>query len=337
MILRYKTYFLEFIHPFRIAINTRTQTPIILLELESNGIIGYGEASLPPYLFETQESVIHFFKKVDGDYLDTLSSMDLMLDYIFQLEPGNMAAKAALDIALHDLWAKKSHQTLYSFLGINPSNMRPSSFTLGMDDLKLLPLKLEEAESFKILKVKLGGYNDLEIIKSIRNHSDKPLYIDANQGWTDKELALERIHWLADQGVILIEQPMPKKRELDQAWLLKRSPIPILADEDCQTYEDISQLLGRYTGINIKLMKCGGLREAFKMIKLARELNLEIMMGCMNESSCAIMAGAVPACLVDYIDLDGPFLINNNPFQNPRIKEGIIQFNDSPGLGLEPI
>jgi L-alanine-DL-glutamate epimerase-like enolase superfamily enzyme len=336
MNLSYKKFSIELLHPFSIAVNSRTSTPTVQTKIEMGGIIGYGEASLPPYLGETQESVFDFLGGIDISGFDESSSLDSVLDYIMNKGDGNSFAKASLDIALHDLFAKKINKPLYQELGSDPKLMPPTSMTLGMDSEEILEKKVEEAHPFSILKVKLGGENDRAIIHTIRRFSSKPLFIDANQGWTDNSSALEMIYWLADQGAMIIEQPLPKTMKKEQAWLHERSPLPLIADESCQNISDIPDLQGLFSGINIKLMKSGGLREARKMISLARYLKFKVMMGCMNESSCAVMAAASLAPLCDYVDLDGPFLIKNNPFEDPEIREGKIILSNRPGLGLIP-
>jgi len=335
MKLSFKNYFLELIHPFSISSNTRTETPIVLTQLESRGLIGYGEASLPPYLEESQESVNQFLKGLDFSRMDDTVPIDTILDFI-NTGYGNAFAKASLDIAIHDLFGKIQNKPLYKTLGSNPERMPITSCTLGMASEELLEQKVREAERFSVLKVKLGGAEDKAIIRTIRKFSSKPLYIDANQGWSDPIHALDMITWLSDQGALLIEQPLPKGMRSEQAWLYDRSPLPLIADESCQNESDISGLKGLFSGINIKLMKCGGIREGLKMIHTARNLDMKIMIGCMNESSCAIMAAAALAPQCDYVDLDGPFLIKNNPFEDPEIREGKIVLSERPGLGLIP-
>lgn len=335
MQISFKKYSLELIYPFSISLNTRTETSIVLVEIEKDGFLGYGEASLPPYLPETQESVIEFLRGLNFSGIDQANSSEV-LNFIDNSVSGNAFAKASMDIALHDLYAKIEGKPLYKVLGSDLETMPYTSCTLGMADQETLEKKVEEAERFKILKVKLGGAQDREIIKTIRRLSSKPLFIDANQGWENPFWALEMIEWLKDQGVVLIEQPMPKTLIKEQEWLYSRSPLPIIADESCQNESDISRLQGLFSGINIKLMKSGGIREAFKMIQSARKLGMKIMIGCMNESSCGIMAAAALAPLCDYVDLDGPFLIKNNPFEDPEIREGKIILSHEPGLGIKP-
>ncbi len=333
MNLRYKTYRLSLKHPFTIAQHSRSYTPIVLAELEHQGVTGYGEASLPPYLAEDTESVIAFLRKIEPDKLN-IDNLHKSIRYIDSVDAYNTAAKACLDIALHDLWGKIHHQACYRMFQSNPEKMPPTSITIGMDSEEVLIQKVKEAEAFSILKIKLGSERDKEIIESIRKVSDKPLYIDANQGWTDLSKTLDFIHWLKEQKVVLIEQPF-FKNDLDKTARLKeKSPLPLFADESCQRLHDINLLKDVFDGINIKLMKSSGMYEAHQMIERARALNMQVMIGCMTETSCAISAAAALAPLCDYCDLDGPWLVQNNPFNNLTLHEGKIVLKDTFGLGL---
>ncbi len=334
MVLTFRSFSLRLIHPFSISVNTRTETPVVFIEIISERLIGYGEASLPPYLSESQNSVIEFLTKVNLSKFTLDDPISQVLDYIEQISPENYAAKSAIDMAVHDLWGKKRGKALYELVGSNPQSMPLTSCTLGMATEALMDQKIKEADKFKILKIKLGGEKDREMVEWIRRRSDKPLYIDANQGWKSPGQALDMIEWLSNKNVVFIEQPLPKGMIEEQAWLLSRSPLPLIADEACQTSQDIAGLVGLYSGINIKLMKCGGIREAGKMIAEGRSRDMKIMIGCMNESSCAVLAAAALAPKCDYVDLDGPFLIENNPFQDPIIQDGKIVLKDIPGIGL---
>ena len=247
---------------------------------------------------------------------------------------GNTAAKASVDIALHDWIGKVEMKPLYTLWGLNPTLNPFTSFTIGIDTPDIIIEKTKQAVEFKILKVKLGSLDDKEIIQAIRSVSKQPLFIDANQGWTNKEQALRMIEWLADQNVLLIEQPMPKSQKEDMAWLKERSSLPLIADESVQRLSDIKAVAALFHGINIKLMKCTGLNEARAMITEARNLGLKIMLGCMTETSCAISAAAQIASLVDWCDLDGALLIKNDPFKGAYLNNGSIIATDLPGLGL---
>lgn len=331
--LQFRPYTVTMKHVFTVASYSRRTTPVILTELEYDGIIGYGEASMPPYLGESQESVMRFLNKVDLSAFRSPFETEEILDYIDHLETGNTAAKAAVDIALHDLLGKIMRQPFYKIWGLNPMRTPPTSFTIGIDTEDMIRQKVVEAEQFKILKVKLGLDTDKTIIDTIRSVTDVPLCADVNQGWTNKEQALEMAHWLAEKNVVFLEQPMPKEQIDDMAWLTERSPIPTIADEGCQRYRDVVDLKDVYTGINIKLMKCTGMREAKKMAELAKALDMKVMLGCMTETSCAISAAAQLAPLVDWADLDGALLINNDLFDGMQVLDGACILPDRPGIG----
>jgi L-alanine-DL-glutamate epimerase-like enolase superfamily enzyme len=334
-------YNLELKHPFSIAKFSRTSTPIMLIRLsyEHNGAVieGYGEASMVPYMGESVESAKTFLKKVDWKRFNAPFNFEEIKAYLDSLEKGHPAIKAAIDIALNDINGKILNKPCYEIYGANPLKMPLTSYTIGIDSPEIIKEKIADAKGFKVLKVKLGRDNDKEIISTIRGVSDLPLYVDANQGWTNKKDAIELIYWLHDNGVQLIEQPMDKSDLEGNAWLTGRSPIPILADEAVQRLADLDGLKGAYHGINIKLMKSGGMYEAYQMILKARSLGMKVLIGCMSETSCATQAGMALAPLCDWADLDGPWLTKNNPFITPIMENGKHQLNDQPGLGLEGI
>jgi L-alanine-DL-glutamate epimerase-like enolase superfamily enzyme len=260
--------------------------------------------------------------------------MEDILAYVDKLVPGNYAAKASVDIALHDLVGKLMKQPWYKIWGLNPDRTPNTSFTIGIDKPEVVKAKVREAAPYRILKVKLGQGNDKEMIEAVRSETDKPICVDINQGWTDRKMALEMSHWLKDQGVVFIEQPMSKTSSEDTAWLTQNSPLPIIADEAFQTISDFSKVQGVYSGINIKLMKCGGLRLAYIMIKMARAFGMKVMIGCMTETSCAVTAAAQLSPLVDWADLDGNLLIDNDVFTGVTINDGKIMLPDRPGIGI---
>jgi L-alanine-DL-glutamate epimerase-like enolase superfamily enzyme len=261
--LRFRPYELKLRHVFTLATSSRSTTPDILTELEWNGIIGYGEASLPPYLVENQESVSKFLSQLDLTRFTNPFLMEDIQDYVDNTIPANFAAKAAFDIALHDLVGKLIGQPWFKMWGLNPEKTPVTSFTIGIDTPEVVIQKVKEAEEFKILKVKLGRDTDKEMVETIRSITNVPICADANQGWTDRQKALDMCRWLAGKGVVFVEQPMPKTAKEDLAWLTQNSPLPIVGDEGVQTLEDVVPASHIYSGINIKLMKCGGLRAAY--------------------------------------------------------------------------
>jgi len=335
MKLTYTPYDLELKHPFTIAKFSRTSTPLMLVQVEHEGMIGFGEASMVPYMGESHESAADFLKKVDAAQFAFPFDFENIINYLDEIAPGNPAIKAAIDIALHDLEGKLKGEPCWKLLGSDPAQMPATSFTIGIDTPEVIIEKVKEGEIAKVIKVKLGRDSDKELITTIRSVTDKPLYVDANQGWTGRQQSLDMCFWLQQQGVQLIEQPFAKTDVESNAWLTERSPIPIIGDEAVQRLPDVEKASGVYHGINIKLMKSAGMYEAKRMIDKARELDLEILIGCMSETSCATLAAAALAPQCTSADLDGPFLTKNNPYQMPDFKDGKYLLNDDPGLGLK--
>ena len=332
--LSFSPYTLQLLHPFTISSFTRSTTPIVLTQINYNGVVGYGEASMPPYLGESHESVIAFLSQVNFEQFQTPFEIDNILNYVDSIALGNTAAKASVDIALHDLVGKLLQQPWHQLIHAEKSNMPETSITIGIDTIEKIKLKVIEANDFHILKVKLGHESDKKIIEAIREITDKPICVDVNQGWNDKYFALDMVHWLHSKKVCFVEQPLSKEKLDDSAWLTENSPLPIIADESVQRFADIEKIKGAFHGINIKLMKCTGMREAYKMINEVRKQKLKVLIGCMNESSCANMAAAQLAPLADWVDLDGPFMITNNPFETPQLQNGKIILSSTPGIGV---
>ncbi len=336
MILRQRRYDLTLRHTFRISRGARDIEPIVLVEIEHDGITGYGEAAPSSRYGETAETVSAFLNgNPIGDFQDPFHLEDI-LAAVDAHRPGNSAAKAAIDIALHDWVGKKLGIPLHAYWGVDPGKMPVTSFTIGIDTPQVIEQKVREAEEYPILKVKVGTDDDESIIRAIRRVTDKTIRVDVNEGWHSKETALERIRWLEQEGAEFVEQPLPSKDMDGMRWLRERSPLPLIADESCIRARDIPPLQDAFHGINIKLMKCTGVREAFAMIRTARACGLTVMMGCMIESSVAISAGAHLAPLLDYADLDGNLLVTNDPFEGPVVRDGRFLLPDRPGLGVIP-
>jgi len=337
MKLSFKPYELQLKHTFTLANSSRTTTPDVQVKIDYQGYTAYGEASLPPYLGETPDSVCKFLSKVDlGQFKDPFLLEDI-LDYVDKIEDGNKAAKASVDIALHDLIGKLVKKPLYKLWGLNPDHTPNTSFTIGIDTPEMIRQKVAEASQFKILKVKLGRDNDREIITAIRSVSNVPICVDVNQGWSDKQKALDMIFWLKEQGIVFVEQPLPKELIDDMAWLTEHSPLPTIADEAFQRLTDVIKFKDVYSGINIKLMKSTGLREAHKMINIARALDMKVMIGCMTETSCAVSAAAQLSPLVDWADLDGNLLISNDLYKGMQVIDGKVTLNNWDGIGVKLI
>ena len=335
--LSFIPYNLELKHVFTLANSSRKSTPDVLTRIEFDGIVGYGEASMPPYLGESVETATRFLSALNlGQFTNPFQIEDI-LQYVDSVLPGNTAAKAAVDIALHDMVGKMMKQPWYKIWGFDPADTPNTSFTIGIDTPEVVRQKVAEAAPYKILKVKLGMATDRQMIETIRSATNVPLCVDVNQGWTDRAKALETIHWLKENGVVFVEQPMPKSAIDDIAWLTQNSPLPIIGDESVQRLPDVIKAHGVYSGINIKLMKCTGLREAHQMVTLARSLGMKVMLGCMTETSCAISAAAQLAPKADWADLDGNLLISNDPYSGMQIIDGKVTLADRPGIGAKVV
>jgi len=333
--LTFAPYELKLRHAFNLAKYSRTTTPDVQVQLEYDGITGYGEASMPPYLGESVESVTNFLGSLDLEQFTDPFRIDEILDYVDNKAPKNPAAKASVDIALHDLLGKIMNQPWYKIWGLSPEKAPNTCFTIGIDKPDVVREKVKEAAPYKLLKVKMGLDNDKETVEIIRSMTDVPICVDANQGWNDKEEALRMIDWLSERNCLFVEQPLAKEKFEETAWLRDRSPLPIIADEAFQRITDIPRLREAYDGVNIKLMKSTGLHEAYKMVILARSLGMKVMVGCMTETSCGISAASQIAPLVDWADLDGNLLIANDRFEGMKVVDGKITLSSYPGIGAK--
>ena len=336
--LSFRPYELKLRHAFNLARNQRTTTPGVQVQNEYDGITGYGEASMPPYLGESVASVSEFLGKLDLSQFSDPFRIEEIHEYMESVAPDNRAAKASVDIALHDLIGKIMGQPWHKIWGLNPDKTPNTSFTISYDaDPVEMKKKIEETSPYKVVKVKMGLDHDKEIVEALRRHTDVPICVDANQGWNNREKALEMCHWLAERNCLFVEQPMDKAAIDDTAWLRERSPLPIIADEFLQRLPDVRRAAQAYDGINIKLMKSTGMHEAYQMAVLARALGMKVMLGCMTETSCAVSAAAQLAPMVDWADLDGNLLIANDIFDGMKIVDGKVTLNDRPGIGVIPV
>ena len=336
--LSFRPYELKLRHAFNLARNQRTTTPGVQVQIEYDGITGYGEASMPPYLGESVASVSEFLGKLDLSQFSDPFRIEEIHEYMESVAPDNRAAKASVDIALHDLIGKIMGQPWHKIWGLNPDKTPNTSFTISYDaDPVEMKKKIEETSPYKVVKVKMGLDHDKEIVEALRRHTDVPICVDANQGWNNREKALEMCHWLAERNCLFVEQPMDKAAIDDTAWLRERSPLPIIADEFLQRLPDVRRAAQAYDGINIKLMKSTGMHEAYQMAVLARALGMKVMLGCMTETSCAVSAAAQLAPMVDWADLDGNLLIANDIFDGLKIVDGKVTLNDRPGIVVIPV
>ncbi|MCB1053018.1 MAG: dipeptide epimerase [Acidobacteria bacterium] len=333
--LRIEKVFLK--HRFTIARGSSDFRFNVFAKLEKEGYVGFGLAAPNPRYGETHESAYAWLQS----HLPSLTQVDFQAylnwsDAIQKTTPGEYAAKACLEMAGLDWLGKKYQLPLYQLLGIDPAQMKPTSMTIGIDEVETVKAKVREAHAYQVLKIKLGGQNDRAMIQAIRSVSDQILRVDANEGWKDKETALREIEWLAHQNVELIEQPLHSSQDEEMPWLKERSPLPLIADESFANARDIPRLHAGFHGVNLKLMKCGGILAGLQAIHMAKALDLQIMLGCMVESGLGIAAAAHLAPLVDYVDLDGNLLLAEDPWTAHPVVDGCIQLRKQPGLGVGP-
>jgi L-Ala-D/L-Glu epimerase len=321
-------------HPFIIARGGQSDYRTAWVRLtDQDGHEGWGEAAPSKFYGETADSVAAALKFYGSSLPDDPFNLEDAEGLWATMLRGNAAARAALSAALHDLVGKRLGVPLYRLWGLDPCKAPKSTFTIGLDTPERITAKVREAEQFPILKVKLGTDRDLEILRAIREATDKEIRVDANCGWTVKG-AIRMLPVLSEFGVTVLEQPLPPDDLDGLAVITAQSDIPVIADESCKTAADIPPLVGKVDGINIKLAKCGGLREALRMIAVARAHGLMVMVGCMIESSLGITAAAHFTPLVDIVDLDGAALLANDPFVGAHIDGGQVTLPSTPGLGV---
>lgn len=319
--------------PFRISRGVQAISPNVIVQINSNGYTGYGEAAPDEYYGESVETVLACITLFAGNLGDDPFVIEDILQRLNKIIRLNPSAKAAVDIALYDLVGKMLNVPLYKLLGLNAKQTPSTSFTIGLDTPTEMAKKALLAKDYPILKIKVGTRHDLEIIKAIREVSSAVIRVDANTGWTPKE-AIRMINALAPYNIEFVEQPVPAHDLAGMKLVRDNVSVPVIADESCVTIEDIPRVADCVDGINIKLMKCGGVSQALKMIHVGRAHNLRVMLGCMIESSLAITAAAHLTPLVDYADLDGNLLIDNDPYEGVKVVNGKLELPDAPGLGV---
>ncbi len=338
MRLSHQTIELNPTHPFVIARGGYAHHRNVIVRLtDDDGLEGFGEAAPNRYYGESVSSVIAAlgqFKPIleRSDPL-SLESIESNLNRVLR---GNASAKSAVSSALHDLVGKRLGLPVYRMWGLDAGTTLQSSFTIAIAENNELERRVAEAREYPILKIKLGTDRDMEIVRIVRNAApEKRLRVDANAAWTPKQ-AVQMSDFLAEQGVEMLEQPVPASDVEGLAFVRKRSKLPVFADESCLVATDIAKLAGAVDGINIKLAKCGSLREALRMVHTARALDMQVMAGCMIESSLGISAIAQIAPLLDHADFDGAALLSGDPFLGATIAGGNIRLSDGPGLGATP-
>ncbi|UCE20607.1 MAG: dipeptide epimerase [Gemmatimonadota bacterium] len=320
-------------HVFRISREAHNAYHNIFIEIIHEGVVGYGEAAPSGYFGEDQKSVVQFLSKAAAVLGDDPFQIEAILDRLGQISPYSRAAATAVDMALHDLVGKLLGIPAFQLFGLDKEKACRTSFTIGIDTIEHIRQKVREVRDFPVLKVKLGTDYDFEILKAVREESQAVLRVDANGAWTPQE-AVEKINRFEAFDVEFIEQPVPVDDLEGFEFVKKRTHLPLFADEPVRIAKDIPKLVGRIDGINIKLMKCGGVREALRMIHVARALDMMIMLGCRVESSVAITAAAHLSPSVDYADLDGNLLTTNDPFTGVLLDEGQLILPERPGFGV---
>lgn len=325
---------LKLITPFRIARGVQHTAQNVIVQITYDKYTGYGEAAPDEYYGESQETVLACVTTFAGNLgSDPFQFTDIMsnLEHLIRFNP---AAKAAVDMALYDLAGKLLNVPVYKLIGLNPAHTPYTSFTLGIDTPDNMRQKALLARDYPIFKVKVGTKHDLDNLKAIREVSSATIRVDANTVWTPKE-AIKMINALAPYDIEFVEQPVAPYDLAGLKLIRENVSVPIIADESCVAVHDIPRLAGCVDGVNLKLMKSNGITNVLKMIHVARAHNLRVMLGCMIESSLAITAAAHLTPLVDYADLDGHLLIDNDPYRGVKVVNGKLELSDRPGLGVE--
>lgn len=333
-----KTVRLFLRHTWTTTMGSYEYRDTVHVRFEHDGVVGYGEGAPIVRYKEDAPSTKHAVESLFS-WLESVNPWQFakVMDEVTRRLPGHWAAKAAIDIALMDWVTQRLGIPLYRYFGLDPAATPLTSFSIGIDRPDKIKEKVQEAEPYPILKIKVGVPGDEDIIEAVRSVTNKPIRVDANEGWPDKELALRKIRWLEKAGVELVEQPMPAPMIEETRWLRQRVHVPLIADEAALRPEDLPRLREAYDGVNVKLDKCGGILAAWRMIQLARALGMKVMLGCMVSSSVSITAAAHLAPLVDYADLDGNLLVANDPFVGVRVEHGRLILPDRPGLGVVPV
>ena len=332
--LKYKTFNLPFTHPFTISKGTKTHQPSLVVELDFMGIKGYGEAPAIAYYNIPVEKMVEDIeaKKI---FIEKYAFIDpeRYWHYLHHLFPNNNFLVCALDMAGWDLYGKLKRKQLHQLWNLDTANAPITDFTIGIDTIDKMVAKMKE-KPWPIYKVKVGVENDIEMVAALRQHTDAIVRVDANAGWT-LEQALQKIPLLKKLGVEMVEQPLAKDNWEGMKLLYEKSPLPLYADEACVFEADVEKCYQHFHGINIKLTKCSGITPARRMIAKAKELNMKVMVGCMNESSVGTAAIAQLAPLLDVVDMDGPLLLSEDIASGVGFEYGKIIYTEAPGLGIQ--
>ena len=334
MKVNYKTYHLPFKHPFTISKGTKTHQPTLIVELEFMGIRGYGEApAISYYNIPVEKMVADLEQKKTFVEKFAFSDPERYWHYLHHLFPNNAFLVCALDMAGWDLYGKMKRKQLHQLWNLDIAKSPVTDFTIGIDTIENMVAKMKE-QPWPVYKIKVGVENDIEMVAALRQHTNAIFRVDANAGWT-LEQALQKIPLLKGLGVEMIEQPLAKDNWEGMKVLYQKSTLPLYADEACVFEADVEKCHQHFHGINIKLTKCSGITPAKRMINQARALDMEVMVGCMNESSVGTAAIAQLAPLLDKVDMDGPLLLNENIAEGIQFDNGKLIYNNLPGLGIK--
>jgi L-alanine-DL-glutamate epimerase-like enolase superfamily enzyme len=325
-------------HPWTTVMSSSDFRETLHVRYSRDGIVGHGEGA----------PIVRYKEDAQGAQAAVLAVRDLiaagdpwqfskLMSEVFRRVDGQWAGKAAIDIALLDWIGQKLGVPIYRYFGLDAKDAPLTTFSIGIDTPEVTRQKVREADAYRVLKIKVGLDSDEASIAAVRAATDKPLRVDANEGWSDKEVAVRKINWLATQGVEFVEQPMPAHMLEEMHWVHERAHLPLIADESALHPGDIPKLLGAFDGVNVKLDKCGGILEAYREIQIAKALGLKTMLGCMISSSVSVTAAAHLSPLVDYADLDGNLLIANDPFSGVKVRDGKLVLPERPGLGLKAV
>jgi L-Ala-D/L-Glu epimerase len=323
-------------HTWTTTMSSSEYRDTVQMEYRRDGISGYGEGAPIIRYREFPASAMQAIQAIAGEITagDPWMYQKALGQFRRTLGSQQHAAMAAVDLAIFDWLGKKLDLPLYQFLGLDPADAPITDFSIGIDTPEITRQKTREAEDFPVLKVKVGLKTDEATIEAVRSVTNKPIRVDANEGWSDKEEAIRKINWLESQGVEYVEQPMPAHMVEETRYVRSRVHLPIFADEACTDVTMIPKLVDAYDGINVKLDKAGGILEACRWIQVARAVNMKVMFGCMVSSSCSVTAAAHLSPLVDYADLDGNLLVANDPWRGVRVEKGKLLLPSGPGLGL---
>lgn len=333
MKVKYKTVNLPFRHPFRISKGVKTEQPSFLVELEFMGLRGYGEApAISYYNIPVEQMAADLEQKKIFVEKFAFADPERYWHYLHHLFPRNAFLVCALDMAGWDLYGKLKRKQLHELWNLDITRAPLTDYTIGIDSMENMIAKLHE-KPWPIYKVKVGVEGDIEMVAALRKHTNAVLRVDANAGWT-LEQALQKIPLLKNLGVELVEQPLAKDDWEGMKVLYERSPLPLFADEACVFESDVEKCQGHFHGINIKLTKCSGITPARRMITQARALNMQVMVGCMNESSVGTAAIAQLAPLLDHVDMDGPLLLSEDIASGVQFDNGKIIYTNKPGIGI---